>query len=157
PGQVTDPAAHSGDRVLVFKSLYDTGLRSPHRHDVVVFKFPVEPQVNHTPMNYIKRLIGLSRETIAIAQGQLYVCDVPRNLPKPDAFWARSKLDQYSWPDSPDDPTVKEAQELWDKGKFEIIRKTPEIIIAMRRIVFDNDFNDTKRETYPVRWTPDKG
>src|SRR5262249_44155387 len=21
----------------------------------------------------------------------------------------------------------------------------------------DNDFNDTKRETYPVRWTPDKG
>ena len=36
------------------------------RDDVVVFKYPDEPQKNYTPMNYIKRLIGLPGETIAI-------------------------------------------------------------------------------------------
>lgn len=149
-----NPPPHSGDRVLVFKALYDTGLRMPQRHDVVVFKFPVEPQVNHTPMNYIKRLIGLSGETIAICQGNIYVYDKPRNIPTPEAFWARSKYDQYPWPDD-SDPTVKEAQELWKKGEFRIVRKTPDVCLAMSRIVFDNDFQPADTDHFPVRWGGD--
>jgi signal peptidase I len=151
-----DPGSHSGDRVLVFKSLYDTGLRSPHRHDVVVFKFPVEPQVNHTPMNYIKRLIGLPGETIAIAQGQLYVYDKPRDMPEPgnDMYWARSKLDQYPWPDNPTDKAgVDTRKALWDKAEFKIVRKSPDLILALRRIVYDNDYQPADANAYPVRWT----
>src|SRR5437016_2063128 len=53
-----DPAWHTGDRVLVAKFLYDLnalGLDMPKRHDVVVFKYPKEPQKGHVTMNYIKR------------------------------------------------------------------------------------------------------
>src|SRR5262249_34362911 len=110
-----------------------------------------EPQVNHTPMNYIKRLIGLPGETIAISQGQLYVYDKPRDVPKPEAYWARSKLDQYPWPDD-GDPVNKEAQELWKKGEFRIVRKTPDVILAMSRIVYDNDFQPEDASKFPVRW-----
>jgi signal peptidase I len=149
-----NPPPHSGDRVLVFKALYDTGLRAPQRQDVVVFKFPVEPQVNHTPMNYIKRLVGLSGETVAICQGNLYVYDKPRNIPAPEAYWARSKLDQYPWPDETD-PTVKEARALWDKGEFRIVRKAPDVSLAMSRIVFDNDYQPEDTAKFPVRWTGD--
>src|SRR5216684_7607405 len=42
-----DPSWHTGDRVLVAKFLYDLGalgLDMPKRHDVVVFKYPKEPQ-----------------------------------------------------------------------------------------------------------------
>jgi signal peptidase I len=45
----------------------------PHRLDVVVFKFPEEPQQKQVPTNYIKRLIGLPGETIGVYYGKLYV------------------------------------------------------------------------------------
>ena len=78
------PDWNSGDRVLVAKFLYELLNRQPNRLDVVVFKFPGEssptssyavfpgtgPIKNHTPMNYIKRLIGLPGETIAIHRGK---------------------------------------------------------------------------------------
>src|SRR5205809_6468957 len=38
------PTWNTGDRVLVAKFLYDTHLARPERHDVVVFKYPNEPQ-----------------------------------------------------------------------------------------------------------------
>jgi signal peptidase I len=76
----------TGDRVLVAKFLYDTVNRGPNRLDVVVFKYPGDsnpsphgppypesgPQKGYTPMNYIKRLCGLSGETIGIWYGKLY-------------------------------------------------------------------------------------
>ena len=66
------PGYTSGDRVLVHKGMYhwDGG---PTRGDVVVFKFPVDPQVNQEAQNYIKRLWGLGGETVAIWRGDLYV------------------------------------------------------------------------------------
>ncbi|HKB40365.1 MAG TPA: S26 family signal peptidase, partial [Gemmataceae bacterium] len=72
--EILDPGWSSGDRVLVGK-FFDlvSGMRSPHRLDVVVFKYPEGPQKNHVAMNYIKRLIGLPGETIAIWGGDLYV------------------------------------------------------------------------------------
>src|SRR5262245_26834498 len=57
-------ASRTGDRVLVAKFIYDLLGKQPKRLDVVVFKYPKEPQKNYTPMNYIKRLIGLPEETI---------------------------------------------------------------------------------------------
>src|SRR5262249_8748789 len=85
---------HSGDRVLVAKSLFEPffgfRLMQPERDEVVVFKYPGNsnptpgdgprfpesgPQKNHVPINYIKRCIGMGGETIGIWYGKLYVSD----------------------------------------------------------------------------------
>lgn len=54
-----------GDRILVNKYPFEFG--DPSRFDVVVFKFPEEPQTN-----YIKRLVGLPGESIDIHQGDVF-------------------------------------------------------------------------------------
>jgi signal peptidase I len=58
-------AARSGDRILVQKYVYD--FTEPTRWDVVVFKAPHKPE-----QNYIKRLVGLPGEELAILDGNLY-------------------------------------------------------------------------------------
>ncbi len=59
-----------GDRILVMKFLYDLGFLpnggTPERWDVVVFKYPEEPEVN-----YIKRLVGLPGEELRIYYGNI--------------------------------------------------------------------------------------
>jgi signal peptidase I len=65
------PDNRSGDRVLVLKPLYH--VRQPRRGDVVVFKFPKNPQENHVAANYIKRAMGFGGETVAIFRGDLFV------------------------------------------------------------------------------------
>jgi len=55
----------SGDRILVLKYLYM--LMEPQRFDVVVFKCPFDP-----PTNYIKRLVGLPGEEIAVVDGDIF-------------------------------------------------------------------------------------
>ncbi len=56
----------TGDRILVTKFPFE--LSDPKRFDVIVFKYPKEPQTN-----YIKRLVGLPGEEIQIRQGDVYV------------------------------------------------------------------------------------
>jgi len=58
----------AGDRVLVLKYLYS--FVPPQRWDVVVFR---NPQDNH--MMYIKRLVGLPGETLAIVRGDVFIRD----------------------------------------------------------------------------------
>src|ERR1700722_15422223 len=67
-----DTRASSGDRVLVSKEAYDTGIMEPKRYDVVVFKYPDRPVKQGTPTNYIKRLLGLPGELLAILFGRVY-------------------------------------------------------------------------------------
>ena len=57
---------HAGDRILVLKYLYTVA--EPQRWDVIVFKNPTEPSIN-----YIKRLIGLPGEEIALVDGDVFV------------------------------------------------------------------------------------
>jgi signal peptidase I len=59
-------APGNGDRIMVAKFPYE--LADPKRWDVVVFRYPGNGQ-----MNYIKRLVGLPRETVRIEQGDVYV------------------------------------------------------------------------------------
>ncbi len=61
-----DVPLRSGDRILVLKYLY--ALNEPDRYDVVVFKNP-----NNPSENYIKRLIGLPGEQIALVDGDVFV------------------------------------------------------------------------------------
>lgn len=59
---------YPGDRILVNKYCYNNS--EPDRWDVVVFKFPGDGE-----MNYIKRLVGLSNETLQLYQGDVFIRD----------------------------------------------------------------------------------
>ncbi len=144
----------SGDRVLVSKFLYDTGLDRPRRYEVVVFRYPRRPLENGTPKNYIKRLLGLPGELLAIFFGNLYRCRVPVDFDDhkidPRDLWQRD-LGMHE-----NDPRV---QELFRAGQFEILRKPPETIVAMRRSVYDNDHPAKDLEAIPAfrRWVAADG
>jgi signal peptidase I len=154
---IPDPGWSSGDRVLVAKFVYDLFGKTPERLDVVVFKYPGDaksfprdsgPVRKHVPMNYIKRLIGLPGETIAISRGKIFVLRADKGLRYDDfekvqhdpnelaRLWERDT----SRPDGDfthsNDP---KATDLFKAGKFEIIRKNPEVLLAMLRLVYDND------------------
>jgi signal peptidase I len=152
--EVANPAypCHSGDRVLVAKFLYDLPWRSPQRLDVVVFKYPGDgdrpfpdggPSKDYTPINYIKRLIGLSGETIAICNGKLYALS-----PADSAEWVKKHESDprvvetnpsLKWRRRNMYEDVSEARERFAEGKFAIIRKSPSKILSMSRVVNVND------------------
>ncbi len=203
------PSHRSGDRVLVHKALFS--FTDPARGDVVVFKYPVDPQSQHTAQNYIKRLWGLGDETIAVHRGDLYVArgvGYPANAlnqygkpkyPRPDDpryLWQGPESEEQSkttpkfrsigrelwmqedpadktraYANLPDDyhidftyhraETALTAFEASRQsgfpggdGFFELIRKTDEQLLAMRRIVYHNDHQAAKLVKYrvPPRW-----
>ncbi|MFN8730662.1 MAG: signal peptidase I [Planctomyces sp.] len=73
-----DVPSRAGDRILVLKYLYL--LEEPSRFDVVVFKFPSNPS-----QNFIKRLVGLPGEQIALVDGDVFVR--PANADGSPAAW----------------------------------------------------------------------
>jgi len=66
----------TGDRILVHKYIYS--ISEPKRWDVVVFKAPHTPQTN-----FIKRLVGLPGEELAIVEGNIYT----KPLGAPENDW----------------------------------------------------------------------
>jgi signal peptidase I len=70
--QLNELPSYKGDRILVMMLPYDLpflpGSGPPERWDVVVFRYPEEPEVS-----YIKRLVGLPGETIRIHHGDVFV------------------------------------------------------------------------------------
>jgi signal peptidase I len=143
----------SGDRVLVAKCLYDTNAVTPRRYDVVVFKYPVAPVEKNTPKNYIKRLIGLPGEIIAIFFGRLYRFG-PGDGPE---IPYRKEDDEVPpnnlWQTQHRHDTDKFASEQFDAGNFKILRKPPDVLMALRRIVFDNDYQASDLvNMVPPRW-----
>src|SRR6516225_3349266 len=70
--RLDETPSFKGDRILVMMFPYDLpflpGSGSPQRWDVVVFRYPEEPEVS-----YIKRLVGLPGEIIRITHGDIYV------------------------------------------------------------------------------------
>ncbi len=151
---------NSGDRVLVAK--YDYHLRAPRRFDVPVFKYPEYPYERNelTAMNYIKRLIGLPGETIAIYQGDLYRTDklTYPNLPRPDDaknLWRPENMYATRQVGRQEFESNNEAAALFMSGSFEMIRKSPAEILAVRRLVFDLDHQPKSMEgRLRTRWHP---
>ena len=161
----------SGDRVLVAKYIYEINVdgvacTKPQRHDVVVFRFPEDPVKDGAPHNFIKRLIGLAGETIIVIFGQLFVAT---GLTYPETSKGE-ELDLWYVGHS-QSPEVKEkafnafyADMMFGDSKeekkrtFQIIRKDPHVMLAMRRIVYDNDYQamDLKKAGFPPRWAPTK-
>lgn len=69
-GEMSQVRTRAGDRIFVMKYLYS--IYDPERFDVVVFKNPNNPQEN-----YIKRLLGLPGEEIALVDGDVFVRPIP--------------------------------------------------------------------------------
>lgn len=188
PNEARDPGPSTGDRVLVAKFLYELLGRIPDRFDTVVFKFPGDsdpelasggrvwpesgPQKNHVPMNYIKRLIGYPGETIAIFYGDLYASAPDMNKHAKEDFQdcpdeasrQRRKLELWKRQYTHYQVTTRENADYESllrqlrSGAFTIVRKKPEQILAMKRIVFDNDHlpRDLKDDPKMRRWRPEE-
>jgi signal peptidase I len=62
------PALEPGDRVLVLKFWYALPGIEPKRGQMVVFKYPVDPR-----RDFVKRMIGLSGDTVEISDGRVFI------------------------------------------------------------------------------------
>jgi signal peptidase I len=150
----------SGDRVLVSKLAYESGLSEPQRYEVVVFKWPGKkpgegPVQKHTPKNYIKRLLGLPGELLAIFFGRIYRWNPPPNAPPPfddlkDATVDKREFYRPRFMHINDENSIKR----FNAGEFEILRKPPHVLLAMRRIVHDFDFQAEDLKGKGERWKP---
>lgn len=63
-----------GDRVLVNRVVYH--LRAPHRGDVLVFHYPLDPS-----LYFIKRVVGVPGDTLQVRDGRLYMNGEPEVEP----------------------------------------------------------------------------
>ncbi len=98
----------AGDRVFVLK--YLPFLQSPNRWDVVVFKNP------GTHENYIKRLVGLPGEQVALVDGDVFV--------RP---FVEGQTERSGW-------------DSWTGDDWSIARKSERVQRAMLQDVFDSRF-----------------
>lgn len=104
----------SGDRILVLKYLYM--IMEPERFDVVVFKCPYKPSDN-----FIKRLIGLPGEEIAIIDGDVFF----RPAPEPETRMKNA------------DGSLKNP---WADADWKIARKPHRVQEATWQTVFNSDY-----------------
>ncbi len=116
------PSIRAGDRIFVLKYLY--AIFEPSRFDVVVFKNPEEPQVN-----FIKRLIGLPFEQIALVDGDIFKRDT-RTIP----------ADQLEGPSA------------WSGPGWKIERKPERIQRVLWQPVFDSARTPLHAEREGRRW-----
>lgn len=106
----------SGDRILVLKYLY--AVFEPTRFDVVVFKHkdPYQSEVN-----YIKRLVGLPGEEIALVDG--------------DVFFRR-----HEDKNAKGGPDESGSSNRWGEPGWQVARKSAVVQQAIWQKVFDSDF-----------------
>lgn len=69
------PTLYAGNFVIVNKIAY--WLQPPRRGDIIVFKYPPDP--NREP--YIKRVIGLPGEQVRVSDGTVFINDLPLSEP----------------------------------------------------------------------------
>lgn len=119
----------AGDRIFVLKYLYS--VFDPSRFDVVVFKNPGNPQ-----QNFIKRLIGLPGEQVALVAGDLFV------RPASDALR-----------DAPGD-----AAASWGGPTWRIQRKPERVQRAVWQTLFDSRYTPHSalagRAPFRPPWVP---
>ncbi|MBC7772895.1 MAG: signal peptidase I [Pyrinomonadaceae bacterium] len=132
---LSDVPRRSGDRILVLKYLYM--LMEPQRFDVVVFKCPYEPQTN-----FIKRLVGLPGEEIALVDGDIFT--------RPAQTLAARMAGAASGAKNP-----------WADSDWKIARKPQLVQEATWQTVFDSDYAPrnsivTGDHTFSSPWKSDQ-
>lgn len=70
PSRSMIPTLQVNDRVLVAKFWYH--FEPPKRGQIFVFKYPVDPK-----RDFVKRIIGIPGDTLAIKEGIVYINDEP--------------------------------------------------------------------------------
>lgn len=73
-GMSMEPTLHNGEYILVNKAAYI--FHPPQRGDVIVFEYPLSPQVD-----YIKRIIAIPGDTISVVGTKVTVDGVTLNEP----------------------------------------------------------------------------
>ncbi len=79
------PTLMQGDRLIVSRLSYIFG--QPERGDIIVFQYPFGPE-----RDFVKRIIGLPGETVAIQNGQVFINGKP--LP-PETYVQNHSRDNY--------------------------------------------------------------
>ena len=71
-----EPNFHEGQRIVVNKAAYWQWIGNPKRGDVIVLQAP-----SGSTDDYLKRVIGLTGDTVEITKGVLYINDVKMDEP----------------------------------------------------------------------------
>lgn len=129
--RVTNAPLRSGDRVFILKYLFP--VFTPSRYDVVVFKNPRDPT-----MSYIKRLVGLGPEEVALVDGDVFTRPLP--------------------PGSAPEPATTNT---WDLPGWKLARKPDDSQLAMWQLVFDSAYSPLEasrdgRTWFKSPWMPDE-
>ena len=77
PSGSMEPTLQVGDRILVDK--ISQQWQEPKRGDILVFYPPASPAIEDTTKAYIKRLIGIEGDRIAVKDGKVYRNDEALN------------------------------------------------------------------------------
>ncbi len=99
-GASMEPTFSSNEYLLVDELSYR--FEAPKRGEVVVFRYPRDPR-----QYFIKRVMGLPGETIAIKKGELYINDQPIR---------ENYLDEFRIGDSTIDSITLAADQYWLMG-----------------------------------------
>jgi signal peptidase I len=73
-GSSMQPGLQNGQRLIVVTAVYH--FTDPQRGDVVILHPPIDPQ-----RSFVKRIIGLPGDTVAVRNGKVYINNVPLNEP----------------------------------------------------------------------------
>jgi signal peptidase I len=65
-GGSMEPSLHNGEFVVINRLAYRWN--DPDRGEIIVFRFPLDPE-----RRFIKRIIGLPGDTVAVREGQVFV------------------------------------------------------------------------------------
>lgn len=129
------PTLYAGNFVIVNKIAYL--FNSPGRGDIIVFKYPPDP--NREP--YIKRIVGLPGDTVQVTGGTVFVNGDPLNEPYISAppnyegEWTipegslfvlgdnrNSSSDSHSWGEVPLDNVIGKAEVVyWPPSEWKLL------------------------------------
>lgn len=73
-GSSMEPSLHDGEFVVINRLAYRWA--NPDRGEIIVFNFPLDPE-----RRFIKRIIGLPGDTVAVHQGTVFVNEIALEEP----------------------------------------------------------------------------
>lgn len=88
PSESMEKTIMTGDRIFGFRLAYE--FEEPERFDIVIFKYPDDPEQKEL---YIKRVIGLPGETVNIVNGKVYING--EQTPLDDSFCPETPIGDF--------------------------------------------------------------